>query len=1144
MKKVFAAILIAALIVAAPGPFCYEALAQFSGRRGGVPSSRTPSTGGGMEMPKVNFPVSPKMAPPAGINNGQAAPMGGAAQQAPFTPAPAAPQGAAAAHSSVETSQTPLSAPGEVLQNPDSQSAVVERLKVVLPAARLADAKSNAAAGVLGWVFDKYKTKAASTGQAQEVVGKEAVIGSGLSPATARTRAASAEIPAASPAAAEPSLLAKVKTVPARIKNIFDLAGLKSTYKIYYSQEGKEAEALTKLSKNLEKLGLAQAREIVVDEPVSDRPTVAILAPASIHKLAIAQEGGRQAPGEVHLALDPSWFIKEMRGDGSGHRLFLKKGLYFDKDGQAVVAEYKTPRPVRYFGNFYTLGANGRNDGVALEEGLDVPMSSSHQLEKETNDKVLTRVLSAAHNIEVPVSIAFLMPGHPPLPQGKLDAAAHKIKVFAMPRGEDRRAAIGKKVDDFLSRYQGEEVVVKPSGPEFHSGEGVKILPRGEREAIIDHVLSLSAHPSMQPEDAVLFEERLVSPALYMENGRMDKSGRKKDWNFRVIAARAPWNGAVTTGIFARAGTWGIPTTGEPKNPADAAEFVRFEDIVQGLRDQHGVLKTEKEASAFLARLKELGEKALFALVENEVKRPVGHGEPKRAQTDMIGLDVMVVVEGGKLVPKIIEFNDHDAGGQPQLDKFYPEKAGQHSREWIATMLARARRDAMKGKRIVLVGAGYPNKKFFLETAKSLGVKVILIDKGLTGAAKLKDMARVKLGYPSRDNWAKDLVSEFIAVDTTHPEEALAVARKKLQRSARKNGKIDGITTYWEDDVVLTAQIAEAMGLRYHPVKSAKLVRDKAATREFLKEKGLASMEFRTIESREDMEKAVADPAFPFPAFLKPRNGAEGQFSGVVERENALRIFNEVQKGIAASQDTIFDQGRGFILEEYLTGHEWDVNLMVQDGKLVYATLTDNTPVREDKLTLKPGEKRQLNSKSTGAHKPSIQLTLEEEAQAKAFAAKVVLAQGFSDGVFHVEGKSGPRGPRLLENNARPGGSYVVHWDYAVDGVDQSEMIFLAAAGVPAFPFKAPEPLTHLAGSFIFSEREGKIKSISLREDALGLGVKLLAEKKPGAVVDFQDNDRVAFLQAEAGSVALAKSKLGPEPKNHLILDIVDAEIR
>ncbi|MBI3552264.1 MAG: hypothetical protein HY077_07080 [Elusimicrobia bacterium] len=929
----------------------------------------------------------------------------------------------------------------------------------------------------------------------------------------------------------------------------------KPTRTVHPSPEGKEAEAFVKLTNNLKKMGLPPYTTETVEGPADQRrPTVGILAPASVYKIAIAQEGARQSEGDVHLILDRSWLIEENSHDG-GTVWYMKKGLTF-KGGKPVIAEYKDPRRIRYRANFYTDGANGRNDGVVYEKG-DTPMSSSVQLEKTTNDKLLTRMMLAARGVGVPATLAFVMAAH----SLAGSPSAQAMQVVTMP--EDR-VQVHSGIERFLESYTGDEVVVKPSGPNFHSGIGVAIFRREQVKEMVDHALALKNDPLMSMDGVVLVEQRITPPALYFRTKDYSGSGsfsylegkqvtldalapaelataqpwERKDWNFRVLAARAPWGKGVGKGMFARAGTWGKPTNGEAKDPRDSAAIMPTEEVVRQLRLQHGLLKTDAEAKTFAAEFERIGADALNAISKNEENRVREQGEGAQAQTDYIGLDVMVEFHNGKPVPYIIEVNDHDSGGQWQLDEFYPDRAGEHSRAWMATALARARRDAMRGQRMVLVGAGYANKKFFLERAKQLGLEVVLVDKGLTGFAKFKDVIRVALGRPSQDNWAKDLVSEFIAVDTTKPDEALAKAQKKLQRSIRKNGKLGGITTYWEDDIVLTARVAQAMNLPYFSVHTAETARNKPAARDAMEAAGVDRVAHRVIRSRTAMEEAVNDPNFPFPAVLKPAKGAEAQFTGVVERDEALRIYDQNNADIAASHDTIFEQGREFVLEEYLTGHEWDANIGMQDGKMIYGSITDNTPVRDDQKTLKPGEERQLNMKSTGAFLPSVQLSKQEQREALEFAASAARALGVKDGALHIEGKTGPRGPRLLEVNLRPGGSYVVHWNNAVTGIDEAEMLYALALGVPAVAYQSPDPLAHLAGVFVFSDREGKVSYIGLSPEAQAAGLQALFEKKPGYIVDFKDNDRVAFLHASGASTEEALRKLGEDPHKNIALEI------
>lgn len=898
----------------------------------------------------------------------------------------------------------------------------------------------------------------------------------------------------------------------------------KRTRTVHRSADGLEGKALEKLATNLKRMGLeAYTTQIEAGRQDSDRPTVAILAPASVYKLSIAREGARQSPGDVHLALDPSWLIQETGSDGKS-ALYLARGLTFDSAGRAVIRNYSQPRRVRYFANFYTQGANDRDDGVPLERNLDVPMSNSVQLEKITNDKLLTRLMLAARGVGVPATLAFLLAAHPHAARaGSLDAGA-AVAAAGMPTGDAARGEIRGRIEAFLAAFKGEEVVIKPSGPQWHSGYGVKFFQRARIDEMVSHVLALSTHERMTPDGAVLVDARLSPPPLYLrtkglanaetdaflgdrvplhvlEPGELSTASpkEKKDWNLRVLAARAPWGKGATTGIFARAGTWGLPTTAEPSDPEDAAAVVRLEDVIRALKAQHGLLKTPREEAEFRAALDDLGRRSLEVLAEKELARAREDGEPAQAQTDFIGLDVMVELEHGRLVPKVIEVNDHDAGGQWQLDEFYPNRAGEHSREWIATMLARARRDALKGKRIILVGAGYPGKRFFFEKAKELGIRITLVDKP--------------------ESWAKDLVEEFIPVDTTAAETAVAAARKKIWRSARWRGSYDGITTFWEDDVVLTARLSQELGLKYHSLSSAEIARSKYLTRQATKDAGIPTPAFRTLNTAADLEKMLAEDGVPFPAILKPVRGAAAQSTVKVNNAAEARAaFARIARELETSDDPIFKQGREILFDEYLDGREWDVDVVLQGGRVVYRSITDNWPTREPTFL------------ATGSSLPSRLLTAREQTESMDLAEAALAAAGFKDGVFHVEGKYTSRGARLIELNARPGGMYVVPWNKSVWGVDLTEMLFLTAAGIPAVPFKPSRPRTHLEGEFLIPTESGVLSAVDGAEAVAAMpGFRKLALAKAiGDRVSVPPNgyDRVGMLVAEGSNGDQARRNL------------------
>jgi hypothetical protein len=70
----------------------------------------------------------------------------------------------------------------------------------------------------------------------------------------------------------------------------------------------------------------------------------------------IIEEGGRLSPGNVLLALDPSWLsIPKMEINSSFHHILVKKAIFFDGKNQYYLVEYTTPRIVDYFINFYSV---------------------------------------------------------------------------------------------------------------------------------------------------------------------------------------------------------------------------------------------------------------------------------------------------------------------------------------------------------------------------------------------------------------------------------------------------------------------------------------------------------------------------------------------------------------------------------------------------------------------------------------------------------------------------------------------------------------------------------------------------------------------------------------------------------------------
>jgi S-sulfo-L-cysteine synthase (3-phospho-L-serine-dependent) len=206
------------------------------------------------------------------------------------------------------------------------------------------------------------------------------------------------------------------------------------------------------------------------------------------------------------------------------------------------------------------------------------------------------------------------------------------------------------------------------------------------------------------------------------------------------------------------------------------------------------------------------------------------------------------------------------------------------------------------------------------------------------------------------------------------------------------------------------------------------------------------------------------------------------------------------------------------MLMQYLDGPEYDVDLVMVAGKPVFESITDNKPTREPSFL------------ATGSRLPS---TLSASQQKESIAQAVASAQavGLTDGVIHMEGKYTREGARLIEANARMGGTYVMDWIRQVWGVDLAEEGLMAAARVRGRPYMPPQPLVHLDGDFVNSSKPGVIKELSLPDEAREMPgfVRFRMVKKPGDRISVDEGGgyaRVAMLEVGGKDAAEAKRNL------------------
>ncbi len=361
----------------------------------------------------------------------------------------------------------------------------------------------------------------------------------------------------------------------------------------------------------------------------------------------------------------------------------------------------------------------------------------------------------------------------------------------------------------------------------------------------------------------------------------------------------------------------------------------------------------------------------------------------------------------------------------------------------------------LAGKRLLVVLGSYRSKRHIFERARELGVRLVVLDGPghWVGTCAGND----------------DLIERHIPVDLAPFEtfvERAVVAVREADLALDGIGTIDGFAGGF------SARIAQVLGLPFHTPEAAGLARDKHRARVACAAAGLPGPRFARIDGKEDL--LAASDHVGFPAVLKPVTGV-----GSVE---AFRVTNRIELGdrfeeIAATLrelrareskevssdqgwfDLMWSGGSSLVLESWIEGHKYDVDLLLDDGKVVYGHATDDLELcgLRDVRRLAPSD-----------------LDPAAEGELIDFAARCVTALGFRRGTFNVEVKRTPDGPRLIEVNGRLGGYSTTDIHHEVWGVDLVEQWLRASLGLPLAVDGAPARC-FVAESLLPSPRSGTV---------------------------------------------------------------------
>ncbi|WNV85807.1 ATP-grasp domain-containing protein [Umezawaea sp. Da 62-37] len=342
----------------------------------------------------------------------------------------------------------------------------------------------------------------------------------------------------------------------------------------------------------------------------------------------------------------------------------------------------------------------------------------------------------------------------------------------------------------------------------------------------------------------------------------------------------------------------------------------------------------------------------------------------------------------------------------------------------------------MTNKRLVLIGSGGAAFREYALRAISRKADIVLVSDA-----------------PPR--WETAYLADSLLVDLSDHEAVLAAVRDVTA---------DGLLTYDERYVELTARLTAELGFRGPGVDAVRAVKDKSAFRALQQESGLAPIRFGVAETPEQAREVLRSVGLP--AVFKPR--ALGGSAGVAmvttddEVDAAFEVATSARVGIVKSR---YD---GVLIEEYVDGPEISVDSVTFGG------VTTPLVVAEKQTGLAPYfEEIGHVVPAPDALAPPEVYDLVRKAHALA---------GLDDVVTHTEVRLGPDGPRIIELNARLGGDLIPYLGLLAHGVDlASAAADIALGDAPAIDRR---DLGSAAVRFLYPATDIRLNGIAL-PDAL-----------------------------------------------------------
>jgi D-alanine-D-alanine ligase len=211
---------------------------------------------------------------------------------------------------------------------------------------------------------------------------------------------------------------------------------------------------------------------------------------------------------------------------------------------------------------------------------------------------------------------------------------------------------------------------------------------------------------------------------------------------------------------------------------------------------------------------------------------------------------------------------------------------------------------------------------------------------------------------------------------------------------------------------------------------------------------------------------------FSFPLVIKPTYGSSSAYVVKVEnKEELINTYNYLKKNISTEVESALADGVEILVEEYIDGDEVDIDILLQNGKVKFYSITDNDRTNEPFFV------------ETGQSIPT-KLPAQYQQDLIDLAEETLEKMGVQNGCIHFEAKSTKNGAVPIEVNLRMGGDEVYSFVKGAWGVDLIENAVKIALGVHLKKiYKPPTPKKYITGKYFLTDNSGILVQLEVPED-------------------------------------------------------------